>query len=401
MTSESLVGQRVSLVGFCNGTLMIFGTAVGAGMLGIPSMMAGVGFNSALIVTSLVWLFMAVTGLLLLEVTLKMPPGSNVISLSGRFLGEKGKWFAAALFLFLYYCLLVAYFSGGAPLLGKMFSLIGIALPPLLEKSAFLLFFGGVILLGMRYISRVNLVLTVGMFFSYAALLTFGSSAGGSQPSLPGQFSLAAGAVPVLFSAFGFHNIIPSLTTYLKGQKNVLRLSVITGTFLAFVFYLLWIRLVLSSVPIAAIEESKLLGVPVTYALQAVSGTASLYLWGQAFAFFALTSSFLGVGFSFVDFIRDGFNQRKKNVSRIFCCLCTLLPPFCCVLINPAVFEEALGIAGGFGESILNGLIPVALFWKMRTHFQKTSTYGLKALLLFLTVCSFFVICIEGYELIF
>ena len=49
---------------------MVFGTTVGAGMLGIPSLMAGVNFGSACYVTALVWVFMAVTGPLLLEVAL-------------------------------------------------------------------------------------------------------------------------------------------------------------------------------------------------------------------------------------------------------------------------------------------------------------------------------------------
>ncbi len=381
-------------------TAMVFGTTVGAGMLGIPSLMAGVGFGSAFYITALVWIFMAITGLLLAEVTLKMPAGANLISLSGRFLGNKGKWVSGALFLFLYYCLLVAYFSGGAPLLGGMLSFLGITLSLPVAKFLFVTLFGGVVVLGVRWIGRVNFALTIGMFVSYAILVVFGSRSIQFENLSSKEITFAVGAVPVLFSAFGFHNIIPSLTGYLNKEKRTLRLSILAGTFLAFVFYLIWIGLVLGSVPPSALAEAKAQGVPVTYALQAVSGGHSLYICGQVFAFFALTTSFLGVSFSFVDFIKDGFAESKKNISRFICCLCTLIPPFICVLLKPSLFEEALGVAGGFGESVLNGLLPVALFAKMRKSVQEPSSYGFKALLTFLVAFSIFVICLEGFELL-
>lgn len=394
------IKKTISLGKLCSGVAMVFGTTVGAGMLGIPSLMAGVNFGSAFYVTALVWIFMAITGLLLLEVTLKMPSGANLISLSGRFLGRKGKWIAGVLFLFLYYCLLVAYFSGGAPLLGEVFSLMGISLLPSFAKLLFLCLFGGVILLGARFISFVNLILAIGMFISYGILITLGSANIQMEALSSWEFSFAAAAIPILFSAFGFHNIIPSLTGYLNKEKKTLQLSIVGGTFLAFIFYLAWLGLVLGSVPVAALEEARALGVPVTYALQAASGGASLYVWGQVFAFFALTTSFLGVSFSFVDFIQDGFAESKRNVNRAICCLCTLIPPFICVMINPSLFEKALGVAGGFGESILNGLLPVALFVKMRQSLEKPTSYSLKALLIFLVVFSLFVILVEGYDLL-
>lgn len=383
-----------------SGIFMVFGTTVGAGMLGIPTMMAGISFGSALCVTAVVWFFMAATGLLLLEVALKMPQGSNFISLAGRFLGPSYRWIVGVLFLFLYYCLLVAYFSGGSPLLGQLFASLGITLSPFSAQLVFLIIFGGIIGLGAHWVNRVNALLAVGMFVSYGVLIALGSSSVQMQTLLPLQMSLGVLATPVLFSAFGFHNIIPSLVTFFEHNKKVLRGSILGGTFLAFVFYMLWIWLVLGSVPTDALEAVKQQGVPVTYALQAVVGNSSIYTYGQIFAFFALTTSFLGVGFSFVDFLRDGMLSFGKLVRRFICVLATLLPPFICVLINPSVFEQALGIAGGFGESILNGIIPVALFFQMqRRYTERDLSLRFKSFLVFLVLFSLFVIGIEVYAL--
>ena len=49
------------------GTLIITGTIMGAGMLAIPTAMAGIWFLPSVIVLSLTWLCMMTFGLLILE----------------------------------------------------------------------------------------------------------------------------------------------------------------------------------------------------------------------------------------------------------------------------------------------------------------------------------------------
>lgn len=361
----------VSFRKLLSGIFMVFGTTVGAGMLGIPAMAAGAGFGPAVAVTAFVWLFMASTGLLLLEVVMVMPRGSNVLSIAGRFLGRKGKWLAGFFFLFLYYCLLVAYFSGGFPLIGQVFSVCGITLSPLMEKILFAGCFGGLIVLGMHWINRANWLLSLGMLASYAVVIYVGSGNVQMDKLSFMNASLTATAIPVLFSAFGFHNIVPSLADYLNREKRILQISIVVGTFLALAFYLVWLWLILGSVSVSVLESVKAEGLPVTYALASVSGGSSVYMWGQIFAFLALTTSFLGVGLSFVDFVRDGFRENKREITRFTSSMLTLVPPFICVLLIPDLFEEALGIAGGFGEAALNGILPAFLFAKMKESFSE------------------------------
>jgi len=382
----------------CHGTFMIFGITVGAGMLGIPAMTADAGFYPALFVTILVWLFMLVTGMLLLEVTFRMPSGANVISLAKRFLGVHGQWCAGLLFFFLYGCLLVAYFSGGAPLIEQGLSFLGIQLSAWAYKVLFALLFGSVLYLGAHWISWVNLILSLGMFISYGCLLYEGSSLVQMKYLAFSQGTLAVGAIPVLFSAFGFHNVIPSLAHHLKQDKRVLRWSLVLGTFFACLFYGIWQWLILGSVSVEALRSVRELGLPVTYALQ----QGNVYVLGQLFAFLALTTSFLGVGFSFIDFLRDGFYvASKKNSygtrSYGICALCTVLLPLFFVLWIPTLFEQALGIAGGFGESLLNGILPVLLFLQMRALCYKNKPLHViqKSGLAFLVFLSLFVVLLE------
>ena len=395
-----MTNSRISLKKLCSGTCMVFGTTVGAGMLGIPAVTAAAGFIPAFFTTVLVWLFMVSTGLLLLEVTLKMPQGSNLISLSARFLGQKGKWVTGVLFLFLYYCLLVAYFAGGAPLLGQFFSFFNVSMSSSLEIVIFALVFGGVVLLGVHWINRANLILTFSMLICYAILIGVGSGGVQMDRLTTMQVIPAIGAIPVLFSAFGYHNIVPPLASYLGREKRTLRLAIVLGTFFALALYLVWQWLLLGSIPVEIIEAARAKGQPATYALQNASGGSQVYVWGQLFAFFALTTSFLGVGFSFVDFIQDGFQENKRKVSRLTCSLLTLVPPFICVFLIPSLFEKALGLAGGIGESLLNGLLPVALFVQMKASLKgQNLTYQFKSFLLFLVFLSIGALAVELYAL--
>ena len=75
-----------------SGSLLIAGTSIGAGMLGIPLITGQAGLKPALLITVVTWIYMLMTGLLFLEVTLWMPKGSNVLSMAKRFLGPKGQW---------------------------------------------------------------------------------------------------------------------------------------------------------------------------------------------------------------------------------------------------------------------------------------------------------------------
>ncbi len=372
---------------FLNGSLMVFGTTVGAGMLGIPLMTAQGGFGSAMGVTLLVWLFMMITGLLLLEVTFHMPKGANFITLSSHLLGKKGKWITIAFFLFLYYAFLVAYFSGGAPLLGECLSYFNLPRSSSLELGLFVSLFGGIILLGTKIIHRANMLLSIGMLAIFPTLIVLGSEEVALERLLLlNPFSVSLAAIPVLFGAFGFHNVIPSLSSYLGQEKKALRGAVIFGTFLALALYVIWQWLVLGTLSPAVLEGVRERGLPVTYAL-AEASSFKVFALGQVFAFLALTTSFLGVSFSLVDFIKDGLEHGKRSFPRFFYVFLALFPPLLCVWINPHLFDRALGIAGGFGETLLNGVLPVLLFLKVqalrKTDLKKRHKTFLGALLFF------------------
>ncbi len=384
-------------------SLLIAGCAIGAGMLGIPLITQSVGFVPAMAITSAVWLFMMMTGLLFLEATLWMPPGANILSMTHRFLGRGGKILSGATFLFLYYCLMVAYFSAGSPLLGSFLTMVTGA-----ELGGFSLnlFYGALFAFlvgaGLKWIDRANYVLMLGLIASYVGLIVVGSPAVETKRLMGQNWSQILWATPILFSAFGYHNVIPSLTTHFESKGRVMRLSIFFGTLLTLVVYALWQWLIIGSVPEELLKESLQKGEPVTFALVRLTGHRWIVSLGSAFSFFAIVTSMLGVSFSLVDFLGDGLKMRRKGMHRWILCAATYIPPLIVTSLNPSLFLLAIGIAGGFGEAFLNGILPVWLVWQGR-YKQKLASevrLGGKAFLLFLLIAGAVVMVVEFFALL-
>jgi tyrosine-specific transport protein len=388
--------KAISLSRLTSCTLMVAGTTIGAGMLGMPLITSKAGFFPAVGVTVAVWAFMLITGLLLLEACSKMPLGSNILTLSQHYLGTQGKRFVGLLFVFLYYCLLVAYFAAGSTLISSVFSV-----PAYMSLSGLFLVFGTIIALGSKSIDRVNAFLTIAMFLAYAFLIVLGSSSVEIKRLYQANLSVSLLATPILFSAFGYHNIIPSLNSYVGGDKRLVRLSIVWGTSLALVIFLLWQWMIIGSIPSNALERALQEGLPVTQALQEAAGRKEIYRIGQGFAFFALTTSLLGVCFSMVDFLAEAFKMVAEGAKRILLTLLTFIPPIACVLWNPTIFDKALGLAGGVGEAFLNGFVPIAFFALLKKDiFKNTGNLGLKVFLFLLTAFCLLVFAIEFKDLI-
>jgi len=87
---------------------------------------------------------------------------------------------------------------------------------------------------------------------------------------------------------------------------------------------------------------------------------------GHAFAFFAITTSFLGVTLGLFDFLADSLKIPKKGVRKLFLAFLTFIPPSLISLINPTAFITALVFAGGIGCALLLGLLPTIMVWMAR-----------------------------------
>lgn len=387
-----------------SGILLVIGTCVGAGMLALPVVTGIAGFWPAITVNLACCLFMMATGLLLLEAILWMEDGANVLTLADHFFGKWGKIVGGVSFLFLYYCLQVSYCAGGTPAFAQVIEQIsGIKISGVTSYLIFAAFFGVIVYLGASTVNRLNWILMTGLVVSYFLLIFIGSGQVNPQLLHHTDWTLSLAAMPTLFGAYGYQNLLPSLSTFLKRHILSLRLSVIFGTLLPFVIYSVWQWMIMGTMTLEQIQEADLRGEPITQALQNIVGSPWLRLLGEFFGFFALTTSLIGVSLSMVDFLGDGLHiKRRVGWRRALLCLAVFLPPALFAAANPDIFIEAIGVAGGYGEAVLNGLFPIAMVWVGRYYLKLPSEYSLwggKPLLIALTLMTLIIMGIETVHL--
>lgn len=347
------------------GTLLVAGTCIGAGMLAIPIATQTAGLFPAMAVNVLCWAVMLCTGLLFLEATLWMPDGANVLSIANRFLGPIGKFVGGATFLLLYYCLVVAYIAGGTPaFFGLVHRVLGITLEGWPGYLLFTALFGGLVAVSTRVVDRVNWLLMAGLIISYFLLVGAGSSEVDLALYARKNWAMALPALPIFFVSYGYHNIIPTISTHLGRRKKALVWAIIIGTLLPLVFYSSWQWVILGTLDAKQLAIASERGTEITDTLRTLTGNHWMATFSLYFSFFALVTSLLGVALSMVDFLGDGFGVKKRSgFNRIALAALVFIPPLLFAKDNPGIFKETLGLAGGFGEALLNSFFPIGMVW--------------------------------------
>jgi len=381
------------------GTLLVAGTSIGVGMLALPLATAEGGFFPSLIIYTLCWLFMLFTGLLILEACIWMPKDSNLVTLSSHLLGKGGKTFCWLVYLFLFTCLMIAHIAGSG---GIIYQLSAGNIPAWLGMVIYVLVFSPVVYLGTRYVDRLNLVLMLGILVTYLLFVIFSADHVTINLLKRAEWSKAWAALPVVFTAFGYQSLIPTLMTYMNRNIKRVKLAIIFGTSIPFVIYVIWELLILGIVPAEGVNgliEALKKGQNAVDPLEHFVGNSALYKVGTAFAFFALTTSFVGISIAYVDFLADGLRVAKKGIKKLGLCAIVFLIPLIITVTNPGIFIAALNVAGGIGVALLLGVMPILMVWVGRYKKGHSLIHqqvpGGKAFLLFLLAFVLFELIIE------
>ncbi len=378
------------------GMLLIAGSCIGAGMLGLPILSGLAGFFPSLLLFFLSWLFMTVSAYLLVEVMSWYPHQVNLLTMVEQNLGAWGKILCWITYLFLFYALLVAYISGISNLLLTMFSI-----PSWAGALFFVLLFGGIVALGVRAVDLTNRALMVGKLLFFGFLIAMGLPTINLDFLLRSAPTYMLAPLPILVIAFGFHNMIPSLFGYLQGDIRRLKRTILGGSLLTLALYLIWQILVLGIVPFPFLLRSLQLGEEASQAMAHVMSSPFLRIFSQGFAFFALLTSFLAQALSLVHFLADGLKMERKE--SLFLCMLTFVPPLIPALISPRLFFAALNFAGGICAVILFGLLPACMVWIGRYYRANTppvrETMGGRATLLCTIAFASFVMILQMFSM--
>ena len=378
------------------GALLVAGTTIGVGMLALPIATGPGGFVPSLAIYFICWVFMLCTGLLLVEVNLSMPKDTSFISMAETLLGKPGRILFWIVYLFLFLTVMVAHVAGGGDILRQIPHW---PLPGWISALIYTAVFAPVIYLGAKMVDRLNLILISGVAIFYLGFV--GVSISSVQTSLLSHINWGKAwlALPILFTAFTYQVIVPTLVNYLERNIRKIRLAIIFGSLIPLVIYLLWEFVILGIVPPTGphgIEEAIQLGQNAVTPLKHFVNSSWILTLSNWFAFFALTTSFIPLALSFFDFLADGFHWKKTGAHRFWLCIMVFGVPAAIALIYPNIFLVALGYAGGISCALLFGLMPPVMAWISRyikrfPH-ETRQLPGGKPLLLVLMIFALFIL---------
>ncbi|MEG9498770.1 aromatic amino acid transport family protein [Mannheimia indoligenes] len=352
--------------------LMIAGTAIGAGMLAMPLTSAGMGFGATALLLIGLWALLAYTGLLFMEVYQTAPQKDvGVASLAEQYFGLFGRALATFSLLVLLYALLSAYITGGGSLLsGIMPEMADADMKLKISILIFTVVLGAFVVVGVKSVDGLTRVLFLGKIIAFIAVLVMMLPKAKLEnlTAIPLDNLLVLSAVPIFFTAFGFHVIMGTINTYLDADIGKIRKSIYIGTAIPLVAYLLWqlaTHGVLSQNEFTTIlKQDPTLNGLVTATSQ-ITGSTILGEMVRLFSVLALITSFLGVSMGIFEGVGDLLKRLNLPTNRLWLTIATFTPPLLFALFYPDGFIMALGYAGLL-FAFYGMILPIGLAWKAR-----------------------------------
>lgn len=384
--------------------LVAAGTAIGAGTLALPLVVAGMGFQVASLIFILIWALMWVSGLLTLEVNLAfLAPRNSYATMAEGTLGKTGKWATYILFILLLYALTAAYMTGGASLIQAGCELLfGHSLPLWANASLFTLCLGSIVAYSTRAVDLFNRGLfSIKTLLLLSLFIVFIPQISVSQLFTQVEWQYAGAGIPVILTAFGFHIVIPSITQYIGREVPRLKMILLFGSLIPLAVYLLWVACLLGTLPYRG--DNSLASVvndptPLQALIFAIDKAQSSWWMSTVINLFShviIITSFLGVTLSLFDFLRDKEHERIPHRGRT--ALLTFAPPLLIAVLYPHAFIQLLSYASIFVAIILI-ILPALMAWRLRQMTSLQSTYtvpGGTFLLIIVAAAGFTLIGIE------
>jgi tyrosine-specific transport protein len=353
------------------GILLIVGTSIGGGMLALPVSTAEIGFTNSIFFLFFCWLVMTCGALLMLEVNLRLPEGSNIISMAKATLGLPGQIIAWITYLFLLYTLLSAYISGGSDVFNSLLNKINIHLSSSMTSILFTILFSLVVYQGIRSVDYVNRGLMFGKLGVYVILIAIISPHTSFSGLTQGSARAFTGTLMILITSFGYASIIPSLRDYFGNETHTLRRVIMLGSLIPLACYIIWDAVIMGVVAreghngLIALRTSDHATSGLTEALNQAIHSQWISGFFGFFTSICMLTAFLGVSLGLFDFLADGLKLKKFGIQKKYTLILTFLPPLVVVLFSPGVYLSALNYAG-ICCVILLLLLPALMAWQGR-----------------------------------
>jgi tyrosine-specific transport protein len=365
-------------------SLLVAGNLVGAGILALPINTGLAGLAPSLLCMLLVGIVMMFSASVLSKEAIDERDESfNYPSLFHNHLGNAGKWGAILANLLILYGLMIAYLAGATAILAGL-------LPPYIPEWAILLFFFVIItalnLREMDVIRRHNTLLMFFMWGSFAIIVLLATSRIETPRLSYTDWVFLPSTIPIIVTAFNFHNIIPHICHSLEWDPKQVRNAIWMGVFIGYAMSGVWILVCIGAMPLdgggTSIYEAFISNTPSTVPLSKIINNKLFTVFASIFSLLAISTSCLAVGISLMGFFEDLISNHLNKASKTLKIGLSFIPPLLFTLLYPKIFLRALNIVGGFGIVTLFGILPCIIAIK-RGRSSLSRALGIVMLIIF------------------
>lgn len=345
-------------------TIVIFtGTVVGAGIFGIPYVIAKVGFILGLIYLMLLGVVVTIILLAYGEVILRTKKFHQATGYAEKYLGKWGKLLMSFSLVAGIYGALLAYMIGvGDFLYTVLHGLFGGS--PILYSAIFFAIASMAIMFGLGMILKIE----KGMFILLFIVAIFIFVIGINKVDLNNLASLHLENIflpfGVILFAFTGISAIPDMSRVLGEDKKLLKKSIVLGMFIVFVIYLLF-TFIIVGVSGQNTSQEAIIG------LKDILG-AKIILIGAIFGILAMTTSFLTLGLA----LKEMYSQ-DYGLDKTLAWVLTCFVPFILFILGLSSFVEVLGIVGSITGGFSSILI-LAMYRRAKKRGDQEPEYLIK-----------------------
>ena len=297
--------------------LLVTGNLVGAGILALPINTGLAGLIPSLVVMLIFGICMFFTAVVLgVEANESKEETFNYPSLYRMYLGPAGKWVAVLANMLILYGLLTAYLSGGTTIIKHLFDV-----PDAYDWVPLLILFLSTTTLALTevsFIRKYNTALMLMLWISFAIIVIMGEFHVKPERLLYTDWTFAPVAIPIVVTAFHFHNIIPTLC-HDSGWSRQIWKPTLTGMIIGFIMNAIWIQVGVGALSLiggkASLDYAWHNQLPATVPLSNIMHSTTFLTCAMLFAILAIITSYVANGMGLLGFMTDLTKIRGKKVS--------------------------------------------------------------------------------------
>jgi tyrosine-specific transport protein len=376
---------------------LLAGTAIGSGMISLPIVLANFGIiGSFLLMIFFAWVTY-ISAMIRCELNIHSKSNFSLKDVGLFFSGKIAASIGDISIKVLSFALLCAYIFGGASIIKSIIGCENFTCVALV----FSVFIFCIFIISSKLIIKVNKYIFILMMFiiiAGIAALTLNTHIKFLPMHSHGIFQMKQWSIvlPVIFTSFGFHGSLHSMTNFVENDKKLIKRACLFGSIIPVFVYSLWVICTLTIISNSdSASFSKMLASPIDVCelvsiLSNVTGIRMVQHVAWLVSFFAIFTSIMGVGLSLNDILKKdlekmelfkkGNNRNKLNILAI---LSSLIPTTIIAIIVPNAFIKVLNFSGII-LAIIAIILPVFLFIKMKKIHGNTRINILKISTIFL-----------------